>query len=96
LLDAWACSRDIGETITLAGGAKLEKVSDSPLEISGELPFGTETILGKTAVSRHGVVHLATQKPSAATAHPSFYTDLNLSIWNADIVVVKSVFHFRR
>jgi microcystin degradation protein MlrC len=90
-----ACSGDVGDTITLNVGGKLDTVYNSPLEITGELLSRTETNLGRTAVLRHGGVHLVVHELSAGAAHPSFYTDLGLSIWKADIVVVKSVFHFR-
>jgi microcystin degradation protein MlrC len=90
-----ACSRRVGDTITLTVGGKLDKIYNSPLEITGDLLSTTETSLGKTAVVRRGGVHLVVQELSAGSAHPRFFTELGLGIWKADIVVVKSVFHFR-
>jgi microcystin degradation protein MlrC len=90
-----AFTRKIGETITLTLGGKLERIYNRPLEFSGTLLVKKRGKYGKTVVLRNKGVHLVITELSTGSSYPSFYQDLGLSIWSADIVVVKSIFHFR-
>jgi len=90
-----AFTHKIGETITLTLGGKLERVYNKPLEFSGTLLVKKKGKYGKTVILKRKGIHLVITELSTGSSYPSFYQDLGLSIWSADIVVVKSIFHFR-
>ncbi|HET7502537.1 MAG TPA: M81 family metallopeptidase [Kofleriaceae bacterium] len=84
-----------GDAVSLPLGATLDPASSSPLPVSG-------TILGKhdrpgfgraVVLAAHHLRIVITAGP-AMVMRPSFYTDVGLSIWKADIVVVKNFFPF--
>jgi microcystin degradation protein MlrC len=88
-------SRADGEDVALAIGGTLDPARSTPLPVKG-------TIVGKH--TRHGfgrtvvlaIEHLRvviTEGP-AMVMRPSFYTEVGLSPWKADIVVVKNFFPF--
>ena len=58
-------------------------------------PWDGDPHLGwSTVVLAIDDLHLVSTAGPAMVMHPAFYTDLGLSIWRADIVVVKSFFPF--
>ena len=92
-LSAW--SRQIGESVTLTVGGKLETRYNRPLEFTGKLLRKTEGELGKTVVLRDRGAHLIVSELAPSATQPRFFTDLGLGVWRADIVVVKNLFPFR-
>jgi len=90
-----AFSHGIGDDLKLVVGGKLDTIYNRPVAFSGRLTAKTSGPLGKTAIVLHRGIHLIiTELPSSAWS-PSAFTDLGLSLWKADIVVVKNLFPFR-
>jgi len=86
---------DIGDDLKLMVGGKLDTVYNHPVSFSGRVISKQEGPLGKTAILVHQGIHLIiTELPSSAWS-PAAFTDLGLSLWKADIVVVKNLFPFR-
>jgi microcystin degradation protein MlrC len=90
-----AFSGTVGETVRLTVGGRLDTVYNRPLPFTGRLLDKRETSFGKTVVLENRGIHLVVTELSAPVAAPAFFRDLGLGIAKADIVVVKSVFHFR-
>jgi len=84
-----------GAEVALAVGGKLDPTSSSPLPIRG-------TLLSKhdrpgflrVAVVSTGDLRLVITEGPAMVMKPSFYTDVGLDLWKADIAVVKNFFPF--
>ncbi len=91
--EAWA--RGIGEEVRLTVGGKLDRIYNQPLDYSGIVTFKKETRFGKTVIVKHGGIHLIIAELPIASDYTSHFTDLGLSLWKADIVVVKNLFPFR-
>jgi len=90
-----AFSHNVGEDLELMVGGKLDTIYNRPLAFSGRLISKADGSLGKTVILAHQGIHLiVTELPSAAWS-PAAFTDLGLSLWKADIVVVKNLFPFR-
>ena len=83
------------DTISISVGGKLDKIYNRPITVTGEVIFQEETQLGKTAVLRCGGVHVILTELPAMAREPEFFSDLGLSLWKADAVVVKNLFPFR-
>jgi len=90
-----AFSHDIGEKISLTVGGKLDKVYNRPLNYTGELIYKKDGRLGKTVILKYQGIHLIISELADSLSSPSFFSDLGLSLWKADIVVVKNLFPFR-
>jgi microcystin degradation protein MlrC len=90
-----AYARDVGDTVTLAVGAKLEKQYNRPLEFTGRILKKVEDKRGKIVLLKHEGIHLVIMEVSETAWRPDFWTELGLDLWKADIIVVKSLFHFR-
>jgi len=86
----------VGETLQLQIGGKIDRVYNQTLPFSGRLIFKQDLQeTGKTVVVRHQGVHLIlTERPTPAF-FPRFFKSLGLSLWKADITVVKNLFPFR-
>jgi microcystin degradation protein MlrC len=86
----------VGETLQLRIGGKIDLVYNHTLPFSGVLLFKQDLQeTGKTVVVRHRGVHLIlTERPTPAF-FPRFFKSLGLSLWKADIRVVKNLFPFR-
>lgn len=82
---------DVAVTI----GAKLEKKFNEEIHFEGKLIFLEESRYGKTAVIVQGKLHLIITSLPCPAFKPSFFTKLGLSIWKADLIVVKNLFPFR-
>ena len=98
--------REVGERVTVEVGGKKDRVYNRPHRFTGELIYKEDRSgaraegvfsegSGKVAVLRDRGVHLVLADIPASGWSPDFYGRLGLSIWKADIVVVKSIFHFR-
>jgi microcystin degradation protein MlrC len=86
---------EIGLEVKLALGQKLDKEYNASMVFHGTLIKKTETKFGKTAVIRHANIFLVLTELPCPAFSPSFFTSLGLSLWKADIVVVKNLFPFR-
>ncbi len=91
--EAW--KHGIGDEVRLSVGGKLDRVYNKPLEYGGKLIFKNETRFGKTVIVKHKGIHLIIAELPIASDYTSHFTDLGLSLWKADIVVVKNLFPFR-
>jgi microcystin degradation protein MlrC len=85
----------IGDTVTVTVGGKVATVYNSPVKFTGELILRVQKPKNKVVVLRHQGIHLIVAELPAMTFFPDYYTNLGLSLLQADIVVVKSLFHFR-
>jgi len=86
----------VGETLQFTIGGKIDQVYNQSLSFSGVLVSKHDLQeTGKTVVLRHRGVHLIlTERPTPAF-FPRFFHSLGLSLWKADITVVKNLFPFR-
>ncbi len=85
----------IGDTVTVSVGGKLDKVFNHPVEFTGKLVRKKEGRLGKAAVLKRDGIHLILTELPDPTSRPGYFGDMDLSLWKADIVVVKNLFPFR-
>ena len=91
-----AFQAQVGETLELKIGGKIDRVYNQSLSFTGVLLFKHDLQeTGKTVVLRNRGVHLIlTERPTPAF-FPRFFKSLGLSLWKADITVVKNLFPFR-
>ncbi|MCU0845019.1 MAG: M81 family metallopeptidase [Spirochaetes bacterium] len=92
---ARAYAKELNENISVSVGGKLDKTYNRPFVFTGILVHKSEGRLGKTVILRDRGVHLIITEQPDSTPRPSYFTDLGLSLWKADIVVVKNLFPFR-
>ncbi len=91
-----AYKKDIGEDITLTVGGRLDPVYNRPLEYSGTVVKKLDIKrLGKVAIVKHKGIHLILTELADSYPKPSDFTELGLSLWKADVTVVKNLFPFR-
>lgn len=90
---AWRSS--VGEEVTLTVGGKIDTVYNQPFNYTGTVALKQETSFGKTVIVKHNGIHLILSELPMASRTPGDFKDLGLSIWKADIVVVKNLFPFR-
>lgn len=91
--EAWQF--EVGETVNLSLGGKIDTVYNQPITYSGEVIFKEETNFGKTLIIKHDGIHLVLAELPMASREPSSFRNFGLSLWKADIVVVKNLFPFR-
>ena len=91
--EAWSKSK--GDSISLTVGGSLDQVYNKPLDYNGLVVTKKETPCGKTMVIKHHGVHLVLSELPMSCYYPTEFTCLGLSLWKADIVVVKNLFPFR-
>lgn len=85
----------IGEPVTCTVGGALDPASSPPLPIAGRILGKYDRRgFGRTIVLAVEHLRLVITAGPAMVMHPAFYTDVGLSIWRADIVVVKNFFPF--
>ena len=85
-----------GSPVSMDVGGKLHPELNTPLRVQGTLlASGTTGGLGRTIALDLGHVKLVVTEGPAMAMKPSFYGDLGLDPWKADMVVVKSMFPFR-
>lgn len=92
-IEAWGHS--VGDEITLTVGGKIDTVYNAPFSYTGIVALRQETSYGKTVIVKHNGIHLILSELPMASRTPSDFKELGLSIWKADIVVVKNLFPFR-
>ena len=90
-----AFARSIGDSVSIDVGGKLDQVYNKPLRFNGELIHKAETRQGKTVILKHDGIHLIISELADSLRSPAYFSDLGLSLWKADIVVVKNLFPFR-
>jgi microcystin degradation protein MlrC len=90
---AW--QHGIGDSITLSVGGKLDTIYNRPVTFKGNIIYREETSFGKTLIIRHNGIHLVLAELPMASREPADFKKLGLSLWDADIVVVKNLFPFR-
>lgn len=84
-----------GDHAALAIGATLDPASSLPLEVSGRVVSKHDQHgFGRTVVLAVGDVRIVITEGPAMAMRPSFYRNVGLSPWSADIVVVKNFFPF--
>lgn len=89
----WA--REPGDVIATAIGGKLDPSRSKPLPVRGTIQSKHEQPgFGKTLVLAIDHVRLVVTEGPAMVMRPSFYTDVGLDPWKADIVMVKNFFPF--
>lgn len=86
---------EIGDIVQLTVGGKIDTAYNKPIDYEGEILFKEETSFGKTLIIKHEGIHLILAELPMASREPSSFKDLGLSLWKADIVVVKNLFPFR-
>lgn len=87
---------DLHQEVEVRVGGKLDKIYNQPYEFSGEVIFRQDMKeTGKTAVLKNRGTHLILTERPASVFFPSFFKELGLSVWKADIIVVKNLFPFR-
>lgn len=91
--EAW--NFKVGDEVRLTVGGKLDTAYNSPLTYDGIIEWKDETTYGKTLIIKHEGIHLVLSELPMASRHPDDYKSLGLSLWKADIVVVKNLFPFR-
>ena len=90
-----AYAHDIGDRVVLDIGGKLEKQYNRSVRFDGELIHKSQQSVGKTVVLKHKGIHLIISELADSLSSPGFFKNLDLSLWRADIVVVKNLFPFR-
>jgi microcystin degradation protein MlrC len=84
-----------GDRIALTIGGTLDPASSSPLAVTGAVESKHDRrSFGKTVVLAVEHLRIVVTEGPAVVMRPTFYTDLGLSLWKADIVVVKNFFPF--
>ena len=87
--------RSPGDAVSLEVGGRLDPASSPPLPVRGRLVGKHERAgFGRTAVLAIGDVRLVVTEGPAMVMRPSFYREVGLSPWKADIVMVKNFFPF--
>jgi microcystin degradation protein MlrC len=87
--------RAIGERVALAIGGTLDPESSPPLPVAGTLASKHDRRgFGKTVVLAVEHLRIVITEGPAMVMRPAFYTDVGLSLWKADIVVVKNFIPF--
>jgi microcystin degradation protein MlrC len=91
--DLWG--RRVGETVHASVGGKLDPHWNDPLDVHGKIlsQTGTEAF-GRIVVLDLGYVKLCLTEAAPLVMQPSFYKNLGLSLWDADVAVCKSFFPF--
>ncbi len=94
IAEVW--DQGVGARVTVAVGGRLSPRSGAPLVVNATLQRCVEdTPFGRTIVLDAGNLKLVVTEQAPLAMKPSFYTNVGLSPWRADAVVVKSLFPFR-
>lgn len=84
-----------GDAIALSIGGTLDPARSSPLAVSGTIVSKHERRgFGRTVVLAVEHVRIVITEGPSMVMRPSFYTEVGLDPWRADIVVVKNFFPF--
>jgi microcystin degradation protein MlrC len=100
ILDARAVSilwdGPLGVDVSMDVGGRLDPQMYPPTKVTGRVVTKRETDdFGRAVVLDLGDVQLVVTEKPPYNLRPKFFTDVGLSPLRADIVVVKSFFHFR-
>lgn len=88
--------RSLGEQVAVEVGGKLAPEAHAPLALEGRLIHrGESEYFGRHVTIDAGPAKVIVTEQAPYTLKPSFWTDAGLSPWKADVIVVKSLFHFR-
>jgi microcystin degradation protein MlrC len=88
--------RDAGEDLDIEVGGKLDPARTKPLRLRARLvSVHPEGPFGRVAVLRAGKTYVCVTSGAPMVMMPSFYKDLGLDPWKADVTVVKNFFPFR-
>lgn len=85
----------LNQEVSIEVGGKLDSVYNEKLSYTGILQFLDDSRYGKTAIIVKDKLHLILTTLPCPAFKPSFFTKLGLSLWKADVVVVKNLFPFR-
>lgn len=86
----------LGEPVQVAVGGKIAPELHPPLPLRGRLTHrGRSSYFGRHVTIDAGPAQVVVTERAPYTLKPSFWTDAGLSPWKADVIVVKSLFHFR-
>lgn len=84
-----------GDRVSLSIGGSLDPARSRPLSVTGTLASKhLQHGFGKTAVLAVEHLRIVITEGPAMVMRPSFYQDVGLSLWKADIAVVKNFFPF--
>lgn len=85
----------LSQPVEVELGRKLDPSRGEPLRLTATLADRrTAHGLGRTLILRSGKLVVVVTEGPAMAVKPSFYSDLGLSVWRADVVVVKNFFPF--
>lgn len=85
-----------GRPVALTVGGRLDPERNAPVPIRAVVRSAQEVDgFGRIVVVDVGRLTLCLTEGAAMVMQPRFYTQLGLSPWSADVVVVKSLFPFR-
>jgi len=84
-----------GDHVALPIGGTLDPASSPPLPIEGTIVSKHDRRgFGRTVVLAVAHLRIVVSEGPAMVMRPAYYTEVGLSIWKADIVVVKNYFPF--
>ena len=87
--------REVGDIVTLTIGGTLDPASSPPLPVRGAVISKHERHgFGRTVVLAVEHVRIVITEGPSMVMRPSFYTEVGLDPWHADIVMVKNFFPF--
>jgi microcystin degradation protein MlrC len=84
-----------GTIVTISVGGGLAPRYNSPVEVTGTVLRKRSAPRGRTVILASGGVHVILTELPEPAAVPGFFKALGLSVWKADLVVVKNLFPFR-
>lgn len=85
-----------GAEVEVQVGGRLDPARNDGLVVRGRLRAALDQdVVGRMIALDLGHVVLVLTEGMAAAVKPAFYTELGLSLWRADAVVVKTLFPFR-
>jgi len=88
-------TRDEGDSVALSIGGTLDPARSPPLPVTGRVRSKHDRKgFGKTVVLTVKHVEIVITEGPSMVMRPSFYTEVGLSPWHADIVMVKNFFPF--
>lgn len=84
-----------GSTVTMRLGGKLDPVFNESITVEGQLLYKGKSKYGNTAVVKCNKLYIIITSLPSPAFKPSFFKKLGLSLWKADVIVVKNLFPFR-
>lgn len=92
-LEAWQAER--GATIRIQIGGRIDPEHNPAVTLEAKVWQRLETQWGKTTILQHKGIHVILTEMPYPAYFASDFTGLGLSLWKADIIVVKNLFPFR-